>query len=206
MRKFTAVALAAGLIAGGAAGIYPLAASAHESGSDGDGPRYHKRFQGHGELGAHQRGGVGRHSKDGRRGRGRGKVGNDFGMGMFDRFDGDDNGEVTLEEALKAAPQPQHHAERLDGDKNGTVTSVEIDAWLAEMRENLLKRLDANEDGKIDKTDQAAQVERRFARLDANKDGKVTREEAQDVIGDWRRQARESMRDMRRRFWNDTSE
>ena len=100
-------------------------------------------------------------------------------QGMFDRFDADKNGVVTLEEVLKTADA---RFDQVDADKSGTVDKAEIDAFFAKFAPpqaaaHFLAKHDLDGDGKVAKAEFESPMKKRFALFDRNDDGKVTREE-----------------------------
>lgn len=212
MKKLTAIALATGLALSGA-GLYTVVANAHGDGfgmGQGYGDKSGAKHRG---MGGGMGGGMGMGGMGGGMGMGSGMMGGGkmgmgsgmtgggkMGMGFFKRLDSDGDGAVTMEEALEAKPRGRGMMKRLDTDNNGEITAAEIDAMLAEKRDRMLEHLDINKDGKIDKADHKARVEQRFARFDTDKDGKVTIEEFRDVMGEWRQQRRQGMRQMWRDF------
>ncbi|VAW11015.1 hypothetical protein MNBD_ALPHA09-1030 [hydrothermal vent metagenome] len=208
MKKLTAIALATGLALSGA-GLYSVVANAHGDGfgmgqgyGGKSGAKHRGMGGGMGEYGKGQGGdmsggmGMGGGMSGGKMGMSGGKM----GMGFFKRLDANNDGAVTMEEALEAKPRGQGMMKHLDTDNNGEITAAEIDAMLAEKRDRMLEHLDINKDGKIDKADHTARVEQRFARFDTDKDGKVTAKEFGDVMGEWRQQRRKGMRQMWRDF------
>lgn len=69
------------------------------------------------------------------------------------------------------------------------------------MHEYMLKRVDSNEDGKIDLNEYLANAEKRFQNMDLNSDGFVTSEEhgeSRKVMREKHREMREKRREARR--------
>lgn len=248
MRKLNAALLATAVTLSGA-GIYTVAANAHDNNQSNHQYRMHQGNTGgqgdmeFGEAGEqefegrrnHRRGygkRDGGHRGEGRRGRGhRGEnSGREFGKRMFDRMDADNDGAVTLEEALAAGPgkmagegrkgrkggkshrrgrggrDGHHMMQKLDTDKDGTITAAELDTWQAAQRQRVLDRMDFNGDGQIDKSDRDGKIEERFKKMDADSDGKVTREEVKTVMAEWRSERRSVMQKLRDKFWGGSSE
>lgn len=154
----------------------------------------------------HRRMGRGRNRGEGGHGRGHRWGGEDSAARMFDRLDADSNGSISREEAMNAPRRDGQgrfagRISRLDTNDDNSVTPAEIDSWLQRMRAGLLERHDINGDGQIDEADRTARLEQRFARLDADNDGSVTREEARQVMGEFRRHMKAGMRERARGFW-----
>ena len=98
---------------------------------------------------------------------------------MFDRFDADKNGVVTLEEVVKSADA---RFDQVDTDKSGTVDKAEAEAFFAKFAPpqaaaHFLARHDLDGDGKVTRAEFETPMKKRFALFDRNDDGKVTREE-----------------------------
>ena len=72
--------------------------------------------------------------------------------------------------------------EDMDADGDGFVTRDEAKAAFAKFHDKMgnrfLERADTDKDGKISKTEAAANQQRRFEQMDANADGFVTQDEA----------------------------
>jgi len=99
--------------------------------------------------------------------------------GMFDRFDADKNGVVTLDEVLKTVDA---RFDQVDADKNGTVDKAEVDAFFSKFAppqaaQHFLAMHDLDGDGKVTKAEFENPMKKRFALFDRNDDGKVTAEE-----------------------------
>jgi hypothetical protein len=100
-------------------------------------------------------------------------------QGMFDRFDTDKNGTVTVEEVLKTVDA---RFDQVDTDKNGTVDKAEAEGFFGKFAppqaaQWFLARHDLDGDGKVTKAEFENPMKKRFALFDRNDDGKVTREE-----------------------------
>ena len=98
---------------------------------------------------------------------------------MFERFDENKDGVVSLEEVLKTADA---RFDQIDADKNGVVDKTEIDGFFAKFAppqaaQHFLARHDLDGDGKVTKAEFENPMKKRFALFDRNDDGKVTREE-----------------------------
>jgi len=105
---------------------------------------------------------------------------------LIKRFDGNDDGTVTLAEYL--AGEKRRFAEAdIDGD--GYVTTAELEAVAAirasRRSDRVMERLDTDTDGRISQAEaEALGVERamrRFVRLDTDQDGFVTKSEIDDA-------------------------
>ncbi len=100
-------------------------------------------------------------------------------QGMFDRFDADKNGVVTLEETIAAADA---RFARVDTDKNGAVDKAEAEGFIGlfappQAAQFFLAKHDLDGDGKVTKAEFENPMKKRFALFDRNDDGKVTRDE-----------------------------
>jgi len=71
---------------------------------------------------------------------------------------------------------------------------------------NMLKRVDANEDGKIDLSEYLAAAEKRFKNMDLDADGYVTREEHLEASKTMRAKHREMRKEMREKRRAERSE
>lgn len=112
---------------------------------------------------------------------------------IFERFDLDGNGEVTREEATRAAAQ--HFAEA-DTDGDGLLSAEELAAHaearqaerraarMAERSARMLERHDADGDGMLSLEEMTARegedrLERLFAHLDVDEDGVINQAEVE---------------------------
>lgn len=105
------------------------------------------------------------------------------GARMFDRFDSDASGAVSLDEFVKGADR---RFSRMDRNNDGTVTEGEVDAFIAKrtrrIKDRILSRLDANGDGAITQAEFEAVRRDRFARLDVDKSGEIEKAEAREAF------------------------
>lgn len=105
------------------------------------------------------------------------------GARMFDRFDSDASGTVSLEEFVNGA---NHRFSRLDGNDDGTVSESEVDAFIAKrtrrIKDRILSRLDSDGDGAITRAEYELARKNRFARLDTDKSGEIEKSEANQAF------------------------
>ncbi|SDF49897.1 EF hand [Limimonas halophila] len=87
-------------------------------------------------------------------------------MARFDQLDADGDGMVSKKEFAKAAPARMGKRGKHGGP----------------MGRGMFKRLDANEDGALQKVEVTSGILRMFARADADGNGSVTREEARQSM------------------------
>jgi Ca2+-binding EF-hand superfamily protein len=120
-------------------------------------------------------------------GQGGGGMGGGRGGGMFQRYDTDNDGKISLAE-YEAGRMMQF--KRIDTDGNGSLSFAEIDAAsaaaaqrggpMADMmraRNDALKAADTNGDQSISADEFKAYVDAEFKKLDTNNDGFVTEDE-----------------------------
>jgi len=120
-------------------------------------------------------------------GQGGGGMGGGRGGGMFQRYDTDNDGKISLAE-YEAGRMMQF--KRIDNDGNGSLSFAEIDAAsaaaaqrggpMADMmkaRNDALKAADTNGDQSISADEFKAYVDAEFKKLDTNNDGFVTEDE-----------------------------
>lgn len=79
---------------------------------------------------------------------------------LFDRLDADGDGAITVEEFKKGRPERSQDGEHM-----------------RERMEQMMKRADANGDGKLQKDEMPPRLQEHFDELDADHDGGVTQEE-----------------------------
>jgi hypothetical protein len=92
------------------------------------------------------------------------------GRGGFKKADTNDDGKVTLAEALAAGKE---RFDRKDANKDGTLSGDEIQGRMRWM----VEKADANKDGKVTAAEHETIVRKHFTDRDANKDGALTRDE-----------------------------
>ncbi len=97
----------------------------------------------------------------------------------FDRTDADKSGTLSEAEVLASA---EKMFERRDSNKDGAIDTADArpgkGKWHHGKRaEHMLKRLDADKDGKLSKDEMLARATRTFQRADADKNGEVTKAE-----------------------------
>lgn len=115
---------------------------------------------------------------------------------MFDRADTDKNGMLSQAEVLAAA---EKIFERRDGNKDGAIDTADArqhkGKWHGkggeDRAERMLKRLDANSDGKVSQGEMLQRATETFQRLDTDKNGEVTKAEV-DAKRDAFREARKA--------------
>ena len=101
----------------------------------------------------------------------------------------DTNGDGLLSRAEAAAlPRLAERFESIDANADGQVSFDELRGARHKARdgkggERFLKRLDADNDGKVSKAEALAKATERFDRVDANKDGFITAEELSARLG-----------------------
>lgn len=108
---------------------------------------------------------------DGGHGRGPGK------HAHFQRWDANNDGKITRQEAMTAADR---HFDEADADKNGALTLAEMQARHAQNKPSAEERFaqrDANGDGKLSPQEVPRMAKERFAKLDGNQDGFLSLEE-----------------------------
>ena len=117
---------------------------------------------------------------------------------MFDRADTDKNGSLSQAEVLASAEKV---FERRDSNKDGAIDTADARPHKSkghhgkggeERAERMLKRLDADNDGKVSQDEMLARASETFERFDANKNGEVTKAEID--------KKREAFRDARKAF------
>jgi Ca2+-binding EF-hand superfamily protein len=117
---------------------------------------------------------------------------------MFDRADADKNGTLSQAEVLASA---EKIFERRDSNKDGALDTADVGQHKGkghhgknreERAERMLKRLDANSDGKVSQGELLQRASETFQRFDADKNGEVTKAEVDAK--------REAFRDARRAF------
>lgn len=117
---------------------------------------------------------------------------------MFDRADADKNGSLSEAEVLAAA---ERIFERRDSNKDGALDTADARPGKGkghhgkggeQRAERMLKRLDANGDGKVSQDEMLARASQTFERFDADKNGEVTKAEVDAK--------REAFRDARKAF------
>ena len=100
------------------------------------------------------------------------------GMRMFDRADADKDGKVTAAEF--AAARAARFA-GIDANKDGALEVSELRAWRralpARFRDARFKALDGDGDGKLGVEEYVARRKAAFAKIDANEDGAVDKAE-----------------------------
>jgi len=140
-----------------------VAAVAREGDGHGRHGGWHGEGRHHGHWGKH----GGRHGKHGA-----------HRLMKLKKLDADGNGEVTLEEFLK--PREERFA-KLDTDGKGSLGPQALvsreQAELDYRINRMLKRHDANGDGRITKDEFEKPARERFAKRDFNGDGKITDDE-----------------------------
>jgi hypothetical protein len=92
------------------------------------------------------------------------------GRGGFGKADTNNDGKVTLAEAVAAA---KTRFDRKDANKDGTLSGDEIRGRMRWM----VEKADTNKDGKVSAAEHEANVRKHFTERDANKDGALTRDE-----------------------------
>ncbi|MCC1492182.1 EF-hand domain-containing protein [Cognatishimia sp. F0-27] len=120
------------------------------------------------------------------------------GAAMFERFDANSDGSVTLDE-MNAARDARFAEADADGD--GALTVEEIVAFMEAQREErasrraargaerMIERLDSDDNGTLSVEEAGALPMRMFERLDADDDGAVTKAEL-EAAGDHMRERR----------------
>ena len=116
---------------------------------------------------------------------------------MFDRADTDKNGTLSQAEVLAAA---EKIFERRDGNKDGAIDTADArphkGKWHGkggeDRAERMLKRLDANNDGKVSQDEMLQRATETFQRFDTDKNSTVTKAEIDAK--------REAFRDARKAF------
>ena len=117
---------------------------------------------------------------------------------MFDRADTDKNGSLSQAEVLASAEKV---FERRDSNKDGAIDTADARPHKSkghhgkggeERAERMLKRLDADNDGKVSQDEMLARASETFERFDADKNGEVTKAEID--------KKREAFRDARKAF------
>ncbi|AZV95375.1 calcium sensor EFh [Kerstersia gyiorum] len=95
--------------------------------------------------------------------------------------------QTAVAPGLKLSPEQM---QRLDKDKSGDVSRQEYQEFM----EASFTRLDANQDGVLDRSELPANVtDEQFAAMDVNRDGKVTRAEFMNqVMADYDEAARQA--------------
>ena len=116
---------------------------------------------------------------------------------MFDRADTDKNGTLSEAEVLASA---ETIFERRDSNKDGAIDTADARPHKGksggkggeERAERMLKRLDANSDGKVSQDELLQRAAETFQRFDADKNGEVTKAEVDAK--------REAFRDARKAY------
>lgn len=114
---------------------------------------------------------------------------------LFDRADTDKNGTLSQAEVLASA---EKIFARRDSNKDGAIDTADAGQPKGkgknreERAERMLKRLDANNDGKVSQDEMLAGATKTFERFDADKNGEVTKAEVDAK--------REAFRDARKAF------
>ena len=97
---------------------------------------------------------------------------------VFEALDADQDGVVTLAEALKGVGQ---HFDLVDQSKDGTLDKAEFESWFGranpEAARFFLTLYDIDGDGKVTRAEFENPVKKRFSLFDRNDDGKVTPDE-----------------------------
>ncbi|WP_168168882.1 EF-hand domain-containing protein [Shinella sp. HZN7] len=121
---------------------------------------------------------------------------------MFDRADTDGNGTLSEAEVLASA---QKIFERRDSNKDGAIDTADARPHKGKGRhgkggeeraERMLKRLDANSDGKVSQEELLQRASETFQRFDADKNGEVTKAEV-DARREAFRDARKAVREVK---------
>jgi Ca2+-binding EF-hand superfamily protein len=99
---------------------------------------------------------------------------------MFERFDTNKDGVVTLDEVVAFADA---QFDKIDTNHDGVLDKTEIESWIgrrapAEAVAHFIAVHDLDGDGKITKAEWEKPMKKRFALYDRNDDGKITKEEA----------------------------
>lgn len=104
------------------------------------------------------------------------------------RMDVDNNGEVTQAEFLQ---RRQDRFALLDADKSNTLSPEELVSPMNDRREwrakRMIKRLDANKDGKVTKDEMLAVARARFSKRDLDGDGEINKNDMPPRKGWWKR-------------------
>jgi Ca2+-binding EF-hand superfamily protein len=104
--------------------------------------------------------------------------GDDGGMGLFERFDANQDGRLTQAEVDEVR---RSQLIEFDQDSDGSLTLEEYQAlWLDAMRERMVDRFQAHDDdgdGMVTVEEFGESFDRMVGRLDANDDGTLTPDE-----------------------------
>jgi Ca2+-binding EF-hand superfamily protein len=104
--------------------------------------------------------------------------GDDGGMGLFERFDANQDGRLTQAEVDEVR---RSQLIEFDQDSDGSLTLEEYQAlWLDAMRERMVDRFQAHDDdgdGMVTVEEFGESFDRMVSRLDANDDGALTPDE-----------------------------
>lgn len=99
---------------------------------------------------------------------------------MFERYDTNKDGVVTLEEFIAKADA---QFDKIDANHDGVIDKAEIETWIgrrapSDAVQRFIAMHDLDGDGKITKAEWEKPFKKRFALYDRNDDGKITKEEA----------------------------
>jgi Ca2+-binding EF-hand superfamily protein len=99
------------------------------------------------------------------------------GHGGFGKADTNNDGKVTLAEALAGAKE---RFQKKDANKDGMLTKDEVHGRM----QGMIERADTNKDGKLTVAEFEAKVRDHFTKRDANKDGALSGDELKGRHGD----------------------